>query len=151
VHAVGEFRQLSESECRAHLVECATGRVAVSTPTGPHIIPVSYTLVDESVVFRTGRSTLLATHAPGATIAFEVEHTNESHRSGWSVVARGPAALVLDVHQVARIRRVWEPEPWADGDRNLYIRLVVQDLTGRAVGDQSSVEGDRSTCRTSTT
>lgn len=130
------FRELSESECRARLVECQTGRVAITAPDGPHVIPVNYALVDECVVFRTGRSTVLGTYAPGATIAFEVEHTDDVTRSGWSVVARGPASLVVDVEQLEHIRRIWEPSPWAGGDRPLHLVLSVRELSGRVVGDE---------------
>lgn len=131
---MGELRTLTESECRAHLAQHRTGRVAVVAPDGPHIIPVSYALVDEQVIFRTSPTTLLAAHGPGAVLAFEVERTDGASRSGWSVVARGPADLLLDTREIDHVRRVWEPVPWADGDRDLYLRLSVRELTGRSVG-----------------
>ncbi len=124
---------LSEAECRGLLAESQMGRVAVVAPDGPHIVPVNYTLVDESLIFRTSPSTVFATYADNANIAFEVDFANDARRIGWSVVARGRASVVHDSRELAHIARVWEPQPWAGGERNLHIRLVYTDLTGRSV------------------
>lgn len=131
---MGALRRLSESECRAHLTQQQTGRIAVVAPDGPHIIPVNYAVVDEHVIFRTGPATLLAAFAPQSVIAFEVEHTDDATRTAWSVVARGRVEIVHDSRQRELVRRVWEPVPWADGDRSLYLRLTVRTLSGRSVG-----------------
>ena len=45
------------------------------------------------------------------------------------------AEVVLDQAQLDHIRRIWEPEPWADGDRRLHLRVRVRHLTGRRVGE----------------
>lgn len=144
---MGVLRRLTESECRAHLARNRTGRIAVVAPDGPHIIPVNYTVVDEQVVFRTSRTTLLARYAPGSTIAFEVEDTDAASKSAWSVVARGPAEVVDDPAQRDHIRKIWQPEPWADGERDLYLRLLVRELSGRSVGapfpDHGRADGPR--------
>lgn len=132
---MAELHTLSESECRALLADAQTGRVAVVAPDGPHIIPVNYALVDESLIFRTGRSTLLATCAGDAMIAFEVDRTDDVRRVGWSVVARGRAAIVHDSRELAHISRTWEPVPWAAGDRPVHVRLAYSELTGRSVGE----------------
>lgn len=136
---MGALHDLSQSECRALLAERQAGRAAVVAPDGPHIIPVNYALVDEAVVFRTSPFTLLATHGREATIAFEVDHLDEVTRTGWSVVARGRTEVVFDSQQIEQIRRIWEPAPWADGARNLYIRLTINELSGRRIGDQPAV------------
>lgn len=130
---MAELHVLSEAECRGLLADHQTGRVAVVAPDGPHIIPVSYSLVDESIIFRTSPFTLLATYANNATVAFEVDHTDDVSRTGWSVVARGRAAAVYDSRELAHISRVWEPTPWASGERNLHLRLSYTQLTGRSV------------------
>lgn len=129
----GELHRLSEAECRGLLADCQTGRVAVVAPDGPHIIPVNYALVDESLVFRTSPFTIFATYANNANIAFEVDSTDDIKRAGWSVLARGRASFVYDSAELAHICRVWEPTPWAAGDRNLHIRLTCTELSGRSV------------------
>lgn len=130
---MGDLHVLSEAECRTLLAEGQTGRVAVVAPDGPHIIPVNYALVDESLIFRTSPFTLLATYANNATIAFEVDHSDDVRQIGWSVLARGRATAVYDSRELAHINRVWEPVPWAGGERNLHLRLVYTQLTGRSV------------------
>lgn len=132
--APGELHTLSEAECRGLLADASTGRVAVVAPDGPHIVPVSYALVDESIVLRTNPYTVLARHADGAAVAFEVDHTDAVRRTGWSVVARGVASYVYDAAELAHIARVWEPVPWASGERNLHIRVRIAELSGRSVG-----------------
>lgn len=144
---MGASRVLGESECRALLADCQTGRVAVVAPDGPHIIPVNYALVDESIVFRTAPFTLLATLAPQHTVAFEVERTDDVTRSGWSVLARGQAVVIHDHREIEHIRRVWEPVPWADGRRHLHLRVSYRDLTGRMIGDPLPTVSTASTVR----
>jgi nitroimidazol reductase NimA-like FMN-containing flavoprotein (pyridoxamine 5'-phosphate oxidase superfamily) len=136
---VGTLHDLSQSECRALLADHQAGRAAVVAPDGPHIIPVNYALVDETIVFRTSPFTLLATHGRDAAIAFEVDHLHELSKTGWSVLARGRTEVVFDSQQIEHIRRIWEPTPWADGARNLYIRLKIAELSGRRVGDGAAL------------
>ena len=131
---MGDLRELSPSECRARLGEYQVGRVAVVAPDGPHIIPVNYAVVGEAVVFRTSPFSLVATHGQAATVAFEVDHFDPITKTGWSVLVRGRTEPVFDSLEIAQIRRTWDPVPWADGSRNLYIRLSVADMTGRRVG-----------------
>jgi nitroimidazol reductase NimA-like FMN-containing flavoprotein (pyridoxamine 5'-phosphate oxidase superfamily) len=131
---MAELRELSYAECRGLLVRQRAGRVAVSTPDGPHIIPLNYSVVDESIIFRTTPFSVLGTYARNAKLAFEVDEFDEEHRIGWSVVARGRADVVGDPEELQEIRRVCAPLPWADGARNLFFRMDWKELSGRAVG-----------------
>ena len=131
---MAQLRELSYAECRALLVRQRAGRVAVATPDGPHIIPVNYSVVDESIVFRTSPFSVLATYGRNAKLAFEVDHFRDEVQLGWSVVARGRADVVTDAGELARIQKVCAPLPWADGARNVYFRLDWKELSGRAVG-----------------
>jgi nitroimidazol reductase NimA-like FMN-containing flavoprotein (pyridoxamine 5'-phosphate oxidase superfamily) len=137
---MAELRELSYAECRALLVRQRAGRVAVSTPDGPHIIPLNYSVVDESIVFRTTPFSVLATYGRNAKLAFEVDHFRDEQQLGWSVVARGRADVVTDAEQIGRIRRVSAPLPWADGTRNLYFRLDWKELSGRTLGREALPE-----------
>jgi len=131
---MAELRELSYAECRGLLVRQRAGRVAVATPDGPHIIPLNYSVVDEAIVFRTTAFSVLATYGRNAKLAFEVDHFRDETHLGWSVVARGRADVVTDPDDLARIRKVCDPSPWADGARNLFFRLAWKELTGRALG-----------------
>ena len=131
---MAEVRELSYAECRALLRREQTGRVAVSTPDGPHIVPLNYSVVDESIIFRTTPFSILATYGRNATLAFEVDSFREARQVGWSVVARGRAEAVTSAEELSHIRGVWEPNAWAAGLRNLYLRVRWTELTGRRLG-----------------
>jgi uncharacterized protein len=126
--------ELSSDECRELLNAGLVGRVALSTPVGPHIIPVNYAIVDDSVVFRTSPYSVLGSHARGAILALEVDQFDYERQRGWSVVARGRADVVTSAEELQHIKRVWEPNAWAAGQRNLYLRIRWSELSGRRLG-----------------
>jgi uncharacterized protein len=130
-----ESRELSPSECEGLLRAGVVGRVALSTPGGPHIVPVNYSVVDSAVVIRTSPYGVLGTYGRDSALAFEVDGFDHERQRGWSVVARGRAEAVHDPEQIDRIRRVWEPRPWASGSRSLFLRLHWTELSGRQLGD----------------
>ena len=129
-----EPRDLDPQECERLLRANIVGRVAVSTPVGPHIVPVNYAVVDDTIVIRTSALSLLGTHGRDSMLAFEVDHVDHERHVGWSVVARGRAWAETDPVQVALIREGWPPRPWATGNRRLYLRMRWESLTGRALG-----------------
>lgn len=126
--------ELSTDECRELLSAGLVGRVAVCTPVGPHVVPVNYAVVDDDVVIRTSPYSVLGSHARGSILALEVDHFDYERQRGWSVVARGRAEAVTGAEELNHIRRVWDPNAWASGQRNLYLRIRWSELTGRRLG-----------------
>jgi nitroimidazol reductase NimA-like FMN-containing flavoprotein (pyridoxamine 5'-phosphate oxidase superfamily) len=126
---------LGPSECRDLLAGGVVGRVAMATPVGPRIVPVSYSLHGDAIVFRTAPYSELSTYGWDTDLAFEVDDLDYETHQGWSVVAVGRAHVVSDLDEVQRIRREWEPRPWAPGTRNLYVALVWRELTGVRLGN----------------
>jgi nitroimidazol reductase NimA-like FMN-containing flavoprotein (pyridoxamine 5'-phosphate oxidase superfamily) len=126
--------ELSPEECRDLLGAGLVGRVAVCTPVGPHIVPVNYGVVDESVVLRTSPYSILGSQARGSILALEIDQFDYERQRGWSVVARGRAEAVTDADDLSRLRSVWVPTAWASGQRNLYVRIRWTELTGRRLG-----------------
>lgn len=131
---MAEVRELSWSECEALLRAGVAGRVAVATPAGPHIAPVNYSVIDGAVVIQTSPDGVLGTYGADAVLAFEVDRFDHERQRGWSVVARGRSTSVDAPEELNRIRRGWEPKPWASGHRALYLRLAWTELTGRQLG-----------------
>ncbi len=129
-----ESAELSESECEALLRAGIVGRVAISTPDGPHIVPVNYAVVDSRVVVRTTPYSVLGSHAPGAVLAFEVDGFDHERQRGWSVVARGRSEVLSDAEDLEQVRKVWEPRPWAAGTRSLYVAIPWTQVSGRRLG-----------------
>ncbi|MCL8027211.1 pyridoxamine 5'-phosphate oxidase family protein [Nocardioides bruguierae] len=127
--------ELSLSESEALLRAGSTGRIAISTPEGPHIIPVNYSLVADRVVVRTSPYSLLGTHASGTVLAFETDHFDHQQQRGWSVLVRGRGEVITDPATLQAIRQVWPPRPWAAGNRNLHVGIRLTEITGRRLGD----------------
>jgi hypothetical protein len=132
---MSESRDLSRDDCLDLLAGCSIARVAVSTPDGPHIIPVNYCVFDSTVVVRTSSYSLLGTHARDAVVALEIDGFDPLSRSGWSVVVRGRCSVESDPRTIRSIRAATPDAPWAGGTRNLYLRLRTDHVSGRAVGD----------------
>jgi uncharacterized protein len=125
---------LSLDECRELLSSGLVARVALCTPVGPHIVPVNYAVVDDCVVIRTSPYSILGSHARGTILALELDQFDYDRQRGWSVVARGRAEAVISAEELSHIRGVWEPNAWAAGLRNLYLRVRWTELTGRRLG-----------------
>ena len=129
-----EVEELSQAKCRELLGAGVFGRVGLSTPGGPVIVPVNYSLVSERIVLRTRTEGLLVQHADGERVAFEVDHVDYADQRGWSVLAQGPAEVVTDPRTEEHIARTWDPRPWAGGERPVYVRIAWDQLTGRRLG-----------------
>jgi nitroimidazol reductase NimA-like FMN-containing flavoprotein (pyridoxamine 5'-phosphate oxidase superfamily) len=126
--------ELTTEECRRLLGAGLVGRVAVCTPVGPHIVPVNYGVVDDSVVLRTSPYSVLGSQARGSILALEVDQFDYERQRGWSVVARGRADPVTSAEDLHHVRDAWDPNTWASGQRNLYLRIRWSELTGRRLG-----------------
>lgn len=132
-------RPLGWAECSHLLRSGVAGRLAVSAPDGPHIVPVNYTVVDSAIIVRTSPFSVIATHGRDGLVAFEVDHVDADRATGWSVVARGRAEVVRDRDELDHIRAVGEPRPWVTGGRDLVLRIRWTELTGRRLGSEPEV------------
>jgi uncharacterized protein len=130
--------EMSVEECRSLLNGGVVGRVAMATPVGPRIVPVSYAVHGEAIVFRTAPYSELSTYGWNAELAFEIDDLDYESYSGWSVQAVGRAHVVDDPSEVQAIRRAWDPRPWAAGLRNLYVKLAWRELTGLRIGGDAN-------------
>ncbi len=131
---MGEPIELSDAQCRELLGAGLVGRVALCTPVGPHVVPVNYAVVEDSLVLRTTPHSILGAQGRGAMLAFEVDQLDYERRRGWSVVARGRAEAITTADELHDIRQAGEPDAWADGQRNLFLRLRWSELSGRRLG-----------------
>lgn len=148
---MAETRDLTPQECERLLRAGIVGRVALSTPDGPHIIPVNYAVYEDTVVIRTSTYSVLGTYGRNAMLAFEVDHIDHERHVGWSVLARGRAWAETDPAAITAIRESWHPRPWASGTRNLYLRVRWDHLSGRALGSDWTRENESDVHRTITT
>ena len=132
---VTTFEPLDVDECWELLGTAATtgvGRVGFQSDQGPQVLPVNFAVARRSIVVRTAGSTMLHGLGTGADVAFEVDHLQPAHRTGWSVVVHGrmwplhdPDRLVAD--------DLLHLHPWAAGNRDQWLRVVAGSVTGRAI------------------
>lgn len=125
--------EITATECVDLLAGRTVGRAAICTPTGPHVVPVNYTVDGDSIVFRTTPYSVLGTYAWAGDIAFEVDDLDVDNHSGWSVVAHGRGEMVEDLEDIEEVRWAHDPKPWAEGARPLYVRLRWREVTGRRI------------------
>ena len=131
---MAESRELDRDHCADLLRSGVIGRAALTTPSGPHIVPVNYSVVDDEIIIRTAPYSMLGTYGPGSLVAFEVDCIDYQRHLGWSVLARGRAHQVTDPDAVMKVNDRWPPRPWADGPRSLLIRLPWDELSGVRLG-----------------
>jgi len=127
-----EIEIISSDECRRLLSEDVIGRVAVVIGATPMILPVNYALDGEDIIMRTmpgSRLDLGQGHA-----AFEVDNFDRTTQSGWSVLVTGHLEEVswYNSKEMERLQAL-PVQPWATGERNLWLRLRPGFITGRIV------------------
>jgi nitroimidazol reductase NimA-like FMN-containing flavoprotein (pyridoxamine 5'-phosphate oxidase superfamily) len=132
------MEELEENECLRLIGQGGIGRIAYVGRFGPAVLPVNYKLLSGAVVFRTTENGPLdedlRTGIANADykVAFEIDDIDLAAERGWSVLVQGPAHRVegaeLDAARGAGV------EPWAPGDRDLFVRIIPSRITGRRVG-----------------
>ena len=130
---LARVEELAEGECMELLGTKEVGRVAYNDPDGPVVMPVNYVLQDGMVLFRVAPYSRLADRLrDGGAASFQVDQVDEEGHTGWSVLVRGHAARAnrWDLPEADS-----RPTPWAEGGRNLHVRLSPHQVTGvRLIG-----------------
>ena len=132
------IEELDEDESLGLISAGGIGRIAYQSRFGPAVLPVNYKWYDEAVVFRTARHSALdedlQTGISGGDylVAFEIDDYDLAGRQGWSVLIQGPAQHVEAEEARERAKQAGV-EPWAPGDRELFLRIVPHRVTGRRI------------------
>lgn len=133
------MERLPREECLELLAGEEIGRLGVVDFDTPTIFPVNYMMDGDTVVFRTDPGTKLD-KGPHDRVSFEIDAFDRERRTGWSVVAFGRLEEVtrFDATTYKRVSALGI-EPWAGGDKQHWMRLVPDRITGRRVGPPSSM------------
>lgn len=130
----GTFTSIVESECRELLSVATIGRLAFNGTEGIQLLPVNFLYLQDNVYFRVDASSVLGELAAGSDdVAFEVDYLEELVKEAWSVLVKGRIGTVSDSSELESLLGQRRLEPWALGDRQLYLRLVPVTITGRKV------------------
>jgi nitroimidazol reductase NimA-like FMN-containing flavoprotein (pyridoxamine 5'-phosphate oxidase superfamily) len=127
-----EFTELGPSECGELLSTHGVGRLAVSTESGPVIVPVNYSVVDGTIVYRTAPGTT-PSQASGCQVAFEIDRIDDVFSQSWSVLVRGHARTVTDPDEVRRLEEEPCSTPWVGGHRDEWVRIEPFGISGRRI------------------
>ena len=123
---------LEPEVCWRLLARRPVGRVGFNIDRIPVVLPVNHFVDGASIVFRTGRSTLLETLRHGARVCFELDEVDALVETGWSVLVKGRAAEVTDPVELDDVTRL-PLHPWAPGAKDHWIRIVPTEVTGRSI------------------
>lgn len=132
------LEELDDAECLALISPGGVGRLVYAGRYGPTVLPVNYKMFQGSVLFRTAHDSTtdvdLRTGIANAEyrVAFEVDHLDETSREGWSVLVQGAAHHVESDDECAEVSQAGV-EPWAPGERDLFMRITPSRLTGRRI------------------
>jgi hypothetical protein len=91
----------------------------------------------DDVIFRTSGSSgvgadIQVNAALAQRVSFDVDHLDDALGEGWSVLLSGTARVVTDPAELDRVKAL-DIEPWAGGERDVYVRLVPTEITGRRI------------------
>lgn len=128
----GGLEILTEQECRELLGKVPLGRIVFTDRALPAIQPVNFLLAQGNVIIRTSSGSKLAAAARNAVVAFEVDQFDADARAGWSVVVVGHARVVSENGELTQLRGL-PLHSWAPGDRDHYIAITPELISGRRI------------------
>lgn len=122
--------ELTRDECVELLKTNLYGRVALSTPTGPSIVPMPHRVDGDALIFRVAAHSILGTYAPDTMLAFQSDCLPHDGSAGWSVLVKGLGRLVQDAAELTRMDAVWPSRSTGSCQRSLILRLPMTAVTG---------------------
>jgi nitroimidazol reductase NimA-like FMN-containing flavoprotein (pyridoxamine 5'-phosphate oxidase superfamily) len=136
--SAGALQELDEIECLRLISPGGVGRLAFTGRYGPTVLPVNYKLHQGDIIFRTEHDSAtdedLRTGIADAAyrVAFEIDDFNSAAREGWSVLVQG-AAYHMESDDERVSAKKSGVQPWPEGTRDLYLRVVPSRITGRRI------------------
>lgn len=127
--------RLTPAECRRLISSGGIGRIGFSTASGQAILPVNFAMLDGTIVIRTSEGTIIDAHGDGP-VAFEADHIDDALCQGWSVLIKGEARHVRHPTELRRMQEQAAVWPWPGDDREVYIRIIPGQITGRRIEAQ---------------
>jgi len=106
------------------------GRVIVSIDALPAALPVSYLVVDDSVVFRSAPGSKLTAAVRHTVVGFQVDEFDREQHTGWSVLVVGNSDVVTDEAEIAKLDSAGVPS-WFPDALPHYVRIGLQRISGR--------------------
>ena len=124
--------EIPRARCEELLRQHTVGRVGFTSAAGPHVLPVTYRISNDTVGFRTSPHGVFSVLARRTPVAFEIDDIDETGGTGWNVLVQGFSEAVTRDFSLTQLWRDG-PVPWASGVRNLFVAITLESVTGRMV------------------
>lgn len=126
------------AECRDLLAVAHIGRVAMSSQGRPVVFPVNAVVEGDRVFVRCGVGILYREAEAGHTVAFEVDGSDPTYQTGWSVLVSGNARVVTDRSELEMVRHL-PLRPWGTGPKDHVVAIEMETVSGRRIPDVREV------------
>ena len=120
--------EIAEHESWSLLRE-AVGRLAVVVDDAPDVFPLNHVVDHGTLVFRTTEGTKLSA-AGGRQVAFEIDGYDSGSGEAWSVVVKGRACEVTELHDALEVLGL-PLFPWHAAPKPRFVRIEPTNVTGR--------------------
>ena len=122
---------LPEETCWQMLRDEEFGRLAFHLADEVHLVPINFALdARRRIVFRTAEGTKLAAAVLGRGVAFEVDGYDQANGEAWSVVVKGRAVEIEQIHDLFDAVELplfsWQAAP-----KPRFVRIEPIDISGR--------------------
>lgn len=124
---------LGDAECRQLLATATIGRVGLSIDALPVVLPVSFVVDGDRIVFRTCAGAKLQQALHRAVVCFEVDDVDVLDDAGWSVLVTGEASEITDPADLERVRAL-ALRPWGGDDAEHVVQIRIGLISGRRIG-----------------
>jgi len=124
---------LKLDECLHLMSTVAVGRVAFNADGDTEVLPVNFVLDGINVAFRTVQGSKLGAAVAADAVTFEVDAFDDSTSSGWSVLAKGQAELILDDDTISHLDSKGLRPYVTSVPRPYWVVIRPHTITGRQV------------------
>jgi uncharacterized protein len=131
------LEMLHLGDCFGLLASVPVGRIAFAAGGEVVILPVSFLVDGQDVVFTAAAGSRLATAGVGQYAGFEADCYDQVTRSGWSVVVNGLVELVDSADETARLDALGLP-PWGGAGEQAWVRIRPVTVSGRRIPEEAA-------------
>ncbi len=100
----------------------------------PAIFPVNYALLQDTILICIRSGGDLARATVDSVAAFEIDGEDNVYHEGWSVLVVGRCAHLPQSVDTDRGVQAVGLLPWAGSDRDLFVRISIDEISGRRIG-----------------
>jgi uncharacterized protein len=145
LHQVG-VEILDRKECLELLRTTTIGRIGFTSGAVPVILPVTFALLEDDVVFRTGSGTKIEAALRRQVACFEADSFAGEPPSGWSVIVTGRTEVVSHPRVLDEVATLGIRSWCGEGLGEQLVRLRTSLVNGRWLqerqGSAPAVDGD---------